>query len=387
MQLKLIYSLFFLALLTACGSNYSTEEDDHDEEQNQVIVSLSEAQYQQAGIELARAQEIEMGAELKVSGIIDVPPRSNISINLPYGGFLKYTKILPGSRVKKGELLATIENPEFIQFQQNYLEARAMQQYLKSEYERQKSLYEQNVAAGKNFQQAESAYLSNEAKLKAMAARLRLIGYNPEKIDENNISAVISIYAPVSGSVNKVYTNIGRYINPQEPIMDITNAEDLHVELTVYENDIPKVKEGEKIRFAIATEPDNWREAKIFLVGGNVREDRSVTVHGHLTENYGDLLPGMYVTAFIETNKQLVQALPEEAVVRYNGKHYIFIAQAQHDQHYEYEMREIQPGTEENGFVEIINNDLPLDNVVVKGAFTLLAKAKNTEEEGGGHGH
>lgn len=375
-------------VITSCTSPQEAEEEHHEEEE---LVELTPAQYERTGIVLGKVEKRMIGSELKVNGKIDVPPQSNISINIPYGGFVKYTDMLPGTQVKKGQFLVSIQNPEFIQFQQSYLESLASREYLKTEYERQESLYNEKVASGKNYQQAKSNYLSNEARLQAMKARLELIGFNPKRIAQEQVSAVVNIYAPESGSVRDVYTNIGKYVNPQDVIMDITNADDLHVELTVYENDVPKIKEGQRIRFSLANDDAIWREAEVFLVGSGVREDRSVTVHGHLKEEQSDLLPGMYINAKIEIGSHEAWAVPAQSIVRFNGKHYLFTAAAAHhegEDNHHFEMREVITGETEDGYTAItLADEAEVEDLslVVKGAFTLLAKAKNSEE--GGHHH
>lgn len=388
-----IYALLALAAIACDPQSKVEQEAHHHEEEN--VVELTQAQYDQAKLELGSIKKRNIGSELQVNGMIDVPPQSNISINMPYGGFIKFIDMLPGTKVRKGQLLAVIENPDFIQYQQDYLEGLANQEYLKAEFDRQQKLYNEKVASGKSFQQAKSSYLANEARIKSMEARLKLIGLNPTSIRKGKVSTSVNIYAPVSGYVREVYTNIGKFINPKDVIMDITNADDLHVELTVYENDIPRVKDGQRIRFSLANRPDQWREAEVFLIGRGVREDRSVTVHGHLKEKYEDLLPGMYVSAKIETDTQEVWAVPEQAVVRFGGKHFIFAytetSKKGEDNTNSFDMLEVVVGNAEDGFaqVELINSSPEYNEVklVTKGAFTLLAKAKNTEEEGGSHGH
>lgn len=380
-------------IMISCGTKTEEVSEAHHEEESGV--ELTQAQYEQATIELGSIEKRNIGSELRVNGVIDVPPQSNISINMPYGGFVKWTNILPGTAVKKGQLLAVIENPDFIQFQQDYLEGLANQEYLKAEFERQQELYNEKVASGKSFQQAKSTYLANEARIKTMEARLILIGFNPSKISSGAVSASVNIYSPVTGYVREVFTNIGKYIDPKDVIMNITNSDDLHVELTVYENDIPRIKEGQRIRFSLAHSADQWREAEVFLVGSGVREDRSVTVHGHLKETYDDLLPGMYVTAKVETNTNEVWAVPESAVVRFGGKHYIFGYVNEHIENGEkvhaFEMLQVTPGYSEDGYsqISLVDSSIELSGIklVSEGAFTLLAKAKNTEEEGGEHGH
>lgn len=391
---KISMALFLGLAIVSCGSQTEeTAEEHHEEGEN--TVELSQAQFEQAGIKIGKVEQRIIGSELRVNGVIDVPPQSNVSINMPYGGFVKYTEMLPGSKVKKGQLLVVIQNPEFIQFQQDYLESLANRDFLKAEFERQEELYKEKVASGKNYQQAKSDYLANEARIKSMEERLKLIGFSIPKIKEGTVSASVNIYSPVTGAVREVFTNVGKYINPQDVIMDITNSEDLHVELTVYENDVPRVKEGQRIRFALANSPEEWREAEVFLVGSGVREDRSVTVHGHLRKMHEDLKPGMYVAARIETDSNETLTAPEASIVRFGGKQYVFSYAGKKSENgetvHDFEMLEVIKGYTEDGYTQISLADTAEDlsniQLVTKGAFTLLAKAKNTEEEGGGHGH
>lgn len=385
--------LIGLAITSCSSKNERTMEEHHEEGDN--TVELTQAQFEQASIVVGTFEQRVIGSELRVNGIIDVPPQSNISITMPYGGFVKNTEMLPGSMVKKGQLLVVIENPEFIQFQQDYLESLASQEFLKAEYDRQKELYDEKVASGKSFQQAKSDYMANEARIKSMEARLKLIGFSVSKIKEGNVSASVNIYSPVTGAIREVYTNVGKFINPQDVIMDITNSDDLHVELTVYENDVPRIKEGQRIRFALANSPNEWREAEVFLIGSGVREDRSVTVHGHLKKMHSDLKPGMYIAAKIETDSNKTWVAPDESIVRFGGKHYVFVYAGERSedgqQMHDFEMLEVQKGSSEDGFTQISLLETSLEisslKLVTSGAFTLLAKAKNSEEEGGGHGH
>ncbi|RJE74792.1 efflux RND transporter periplasmic adaptor subunit [Reichenbachiella sp. MSK19-1] len=397
--IKTISAILFLLSALQYGCTVpNSQEEEHGHDEHEEAIELTTAQFERAHIVTGKIEKRNIGSELKVNGIIDVPPQSNISINMPYGGFVKYTDMLPGTAVKKGQFLVSIENPEFIQFQQEYLESLANRAYLDEEYKRQEQLYNEKVASAKSYQQAKSLYLANEAKLKTMEARLKMIGINPKKVEGGKISEAVNLYAPVSGSIREVYTNIGKYIGPQDVIMDITNSDDLHVELTVYENDIPKIKTGQRIRFALSNDPTNWREAEVFLVGTSVRENRSVTVHGHLqyhdtdTVDQAGLVPGMYISARIETAMHEVWALPEEAIVRFGGQHFVFAALGEKQENgqtvHQYEMLEVEKGETEDGYshVTLIDDTQEISalTLVKQGAFTLLAKSKNTES---GHHH
>ena len=393
---NIVYKIIlFIALILGVGCKEKTTviENTHDNK-NENIIELTDAQLKQTEIVIGKVVKRKIGHEISVNGMIDVPPQGNISVTVPYGGFLKYTAMLPGTRLKKGQIIATVENPEFIEFQRDYLEALANNEYLKADFERQQTLNNEEVTSTKVFQKAKSSYLTNKANIQALESKLRLIGINPSSVKNGKISSVVNVYSPINGIVRDVYINTGKYFNPQDVLMDITDASDLHVELKVYEDDIPLIRMGQRIRFRLANAPNKWMEAEVFLIGNNVREDRSITIHGHLKEKNEDLLPGMFVNANIEVEALELYTVPEEAIVRFDSKHYIFKSLGKRKENEQtmndFEMIEISKGNEEEGFVAIFlenkEQDIAKVEVVLKDAFTLLAKAKNSEEEGG-HGH
>lgn len=390
-------TILFTAILVVIGCKDKTAtviEDAHDEA-NENLIELTDAQLNQTEIIIGKVEKRKIGHEITVNGMIDVPPQGNISVTVPYGGFLKYTTMLPGSSIKKGQIVATVENPEFIDFQKEYLEALANNDYLKADFERQQTLNNERVTSTKVFQKAKSGYLINKANIQALESKLRLIGINPATVKNGTISSVVNVYSPINGVVREVYINTGKYFNPQDVLMDITDASDLHVELKVYEDDIPLIRNGQRIRFRLANAPEKWIEAEVFLIGNNVRKDRSITIHGHLKEHVEDLLPGMFVNAKIEVDTNQVYAIPEDAIVRFEGNAYVFkfngTRKEGENTMNDFEMIEIEQENTEDGFVAITLKDASQDigkiSFVLGDAFTLLAKAKNSEEEGGGHGH
>lgn len=388
-----IYNISVISLLIFSASckdkSPVTQTEEHRENENNV--ELTDAQLAQTEIKIGKAEKRTIGSELSVNGMIDVPPQGNISVTVPYGGFLKYTDMLPGSRLKKGQLIARVGNPEFIEFQREYLDALARNDYLEADFKRQETLSNEEVSSTKVFQRAKQEYLTNKATIHALESKLRLVGLDINSVKSGNVSTEVNIYSPINGVVREVYVNTGKYFGPQDVLMDITDAEDLHVELKVYEDNILLIRNGQRIRFRLANAPEEWMDAEVFLIGNNVRDDRSVTIHGHLIEKNEDLLPGMFVNAKIEVDAKEVYAVPEDALVRFNGNHYVFMVRGQRTKDgatiNDFEMLPVEMGTEEDGFVGVTlkdNKDSLRDiELVIHDAFVLLAKAKNSEEEGG----
>ncbi len=401
----ILIPVVMVSIFFSCNSRKETAatEEHHDEESN--TVELTDAQMKTAGIQLGKIEPRQISGTIKVNGVLDVPPQQLVSISVPLGGFLKSTTLLQGSRVQKGQLIAVIENPEYIQLQQDYLEAANQLEFAKADYERQQELAKENVNAQKTLQQAKSTYQSWLAKRNGLMAKLKLIHVDLSEVEKGNITSTGNVYSPISGYVTEVNVNIGKFVAPADVLFEIVDTEHLHAELTVFEKDVLKLRIGQKVRFTLANESEE-RMATVYLIGREIGADRSVRIHCHIDKEDKELLPGMYLKANVETGGAKVPALPNEAVIDYQGKKYIFIpvegeahehhAEEKHDEKQDEEkhaheegthfsMVEVQIGNSELGFTEITLPDSLNQNtdVVIKGAYSILSKIKNSEEEGG----
>lgn len=366
-----------LFLLQACGSQ--EEATTNPEEKKQMLqsneVHLTEKQIQHAGIQSGKPENRDMHLSLQVNGTIDVHPGNQVSISVPLGGYLRKTALIPGTKVEKGTVLATLEDQQYIQLQQDYLTAKNKLQYLEVDYNRQKGLNETKVASDKTLQQAQSEYSNQRILVRSLAEQLRLIGLVPEKLNENSISRSISIHSPISGYVTKVNANIGKYINPSDVIFELINPTDVCVNLTVFENDASRLEIGQVVKFTTNNDPGKEFLAKVELISPNIDTDRSTQVHAKLIRSSSGLLPGTFVNAEIELNNAKVRCVPDEALVKWEGKEYLFIEENIGF----YRMTPVQTGSSNEGFTEL-KSQLPSKNIVIKGAYTLLMKLKNSEE-------
>lgn len=371
-------SVILISALWIAGSCGSKEEASITADVTENTVSLSAAQLKNAGISLGKIEQKSISSVLKVNGRIDVPPQNMISVSVPMGGYLKSTKLLPGMHLAKGEVIATMEDQQYIQLQQDYLTSKARLNFMANEYQRQKELNQSKASSDKVFQQTEADYTTEKINVRSLAERLKLIGINPDKLDENSISKSINIYSPIDGYVSKVNVNIGKFTQPSEVLFELINPADIHLALTIFERDLEKLSIGQKLFAYTNSQPEKKHECEIILIGKNLSEERSTEVHSHF-ENYDkSLVPGMYMNAEIEIKNNNVYALPDEAIVRFENNQYIFLA----DKEGEYIIHEVKTGSSENGFVEIILGESLVDKmIVVKGAYNLLMAMKNKVEE------
>ena len=343
------------------------------------LVRLSAAEQRAGGLRTGRVAARPMGTGLAVTGTLDVPPESTVAITAPLGGYVESTELLQGTRVRKGQVLAVVRNPAFVQLQQDYLETRARLEYARTELARQQELYEQEVAPQKNYQRAQADYNALRVQTQAQAARLRLAGLPVG----GRIVSTATLRAPRAGFVKTVNVTVGQAVTATETLFEIVDPEHLHVELTVFEKDVAKLQKGQLIRFSLPSDSargSQERTGRVYLIARAIGADRTVRVHGHLDqENDPALLPGLYVRATIETGRTTVAALPNAALVRYEGQSYGFVAEAAG----RYRMVALPTGRSEDGYTEItLPAGLPATTAfVTEGAYSLLAKMKNAAEE------
>ena len=247
-----------------------------------------------------------------------------------------------------------------------------------AEYLRQKDLNQSKASSDKAYLQAKADYQTLQISQRSLEQKLKLIHIDPEQVSVSNIRQTANIYAPFNGFVSQVFVNIGKYVLPSDVLFELVNPNDLHLNLKIFEKDWDKIKLGQPLLAYTNTNPGEKYNGEIILIGKNISTDRAVEVHAHFKENDSKLIPGMYMNADLEIPESSTWALPEESIVSFEGKHYVFEMLDKN----RFRMITVQTGNTGNGWTEIINeNQLNNKNIAQKGAYTLLMALKNKAEE------
>lgn len=348
-------------------------EESYDED----LYQLSAKQFTSSNMELGALQTINFHEMVKANGYFDVPPEYKASIGTYFGGTVLDLKLLPGDEVKKGQTLFTLENPDFVKLQQDYLEIKSALVYLKSDYDRQSNLVKDNVTSQKNYLKAQSDFKSSQVKLKSIEKSLLLMNIDPNLLTVDNIATKISIKSPLNGYITQINTQNGAYLTPSQAALSIINTDHLHLELSIFEKDLAKVKEDQMVEFFVQGF-ENKFEAIIKLVNKTVDlENRTVNVHAHLTnENIANLFtPGMYLESNILTTSTPKASLPQDALVEIDNKYYALLLTNSTTDSYSFIKKEMKIGTTTNDRIEILNVAEFNDNsqFLTKGTFNILA--------------
>ncbi|MEY4150138.1 MAG: hypothetical protein RL555_742 [Bacteroidota bacterium] len=394
-----------LVSVVSCGSKSNTaeantteavkpEENHKGQPENPNLAVLSNEQIKSIGIELGTIEEKQLTAALKTNGVLKVPNQNKASVNSVYSGVIKSLLIQPGNVVRKGQTIATIANPEFIQAQSQYLGVNAKITFAELEVKRQKELNEGNAGALKNLQSAETELRSLRTLKSTLAQQIQLMGINPARLSNGKLISVLAITSPINGVVSNVSVKMGSYVDVTTSVAEIVDNSQLHLDLFVYEKDLPKLQNNQTIHFNITNNPGKEYDAQIFSLGSSFEgESKAVSVHAMVKGDKTGLIDGMNVTAIVSLDKTTVPAVPNDAIVRVDGQDYIFVllenvakdslkqSEKAEAKEFTFKRVPVAKGTTDIGYTEItLIKEIPKGaKIVVKGAFFVSAKMTNTE--------
>ncbi|HEY4651730.1 MAG TPA: efflux RND transporter periplasmic adaptor subunit [Pontibacter sp.] len=346
---------------------------------NQDVVPFSKEMQEVSKVEIGPLQERTLSTRVAAKGQLSLPPQGMASVSPLVGGMVRSITVIEGDYVPKGKALATIENPELLALQEAYLSASSQLTMARQEYERQKLMADEQVGALKRYQQASADVKVLEAKRNSLREQLQTLGISPKNVENGRITRTLTLTAPISGHVQAINVNLGTFAEPNQPILKIIDDSHLHLDLNVFEKDYAKLAKGQKVVFSLPNVSGQEVEAEIFAIGKSFEgETRAVPVHAEIKNNQNKgLLPGMYINGHILTGKHATLSVPEEAIVLYKSKPFIF---RQLDAS-SFKMIPVETGVTESGFTEVrLLEELPQDaQVVQKGASFILSEKMKSE--------
>lgn len=375
---RYISMLIAVLMVASCSNPTRITPEKATVTENEIF--LTEAQLKNANIKVASLEKQMVSSILRVNGMVDVPPQSHVKISAPMGGYLKSTKLMEGTYVKQGETIASMEDVQYIQLQQDYLTAKSQLFSVEKDYLRQKELNQSKAGSDKVFEKIQTEYTSLRVLIRSLEQKLRLIHINPAQLNEQNITGVIHIPSPISGYVTRVHVQVGQYLTASDVLFDIIDPNQMHLTLTVFEKDVHRLFVGQNLEAFTNANPDIRFKGEIFQLGKDISTDGSLKVLARLLNADQALLPGMYINADIYSKPDSSLIIPDDGVVAFGNAHFVF----EELQPGKYKMLEVIPGvhTADSRQISFKDSSISADKTfVTSGAYTLLMQLKNTEEE------
>ncbi|MCT4623301.1 MAG: efflux RND transporter periplasmic adaptor subunit [Schleiferiaceae bacterium] len=388
--------IFLIAIaslsLFSCSNDQKKSAHDHGHEHNsnEGKVQLSSAQFKALEVKVGQLTTRDMGESVEVNGRLEVPPQNEATVTAIIGANINSIQVIEGAKVNRGQALAYLSHPDLIKVQTDYLNNWSQLEYAEQDFERQEKLYEENVSSGREFQRAKAEYLTKKGMVKGLESQLKLMGLSVEKIREGHIYEIVPVVCPIDGYVRKVEVKTGQFVQPQTEMFEVVNIEHIHADFMVFEKDMHKVEEDQKVEFTVSSMPDEVLMARIHSVGKAFEENpKAIHLHAEIENKKGLLLPGMYARGRILVNTKEVQVVPEEAIVAEDDRHYIFLATEGQDHGnavWWFTPIKVARGNSLDGWVEVnpfmeINKN---QKIALSHAYTLMADLKKEEAE---HSH
>ena len=368
---KILYIATLAVVLFSCKESKTEEAAPKDDD----LTNVTTTQFQSSAMEIGTPTEQDFNVTVKASGKIDVPPQNRAKVTTFMGGYVKSTTLLVGDKVKKGQPLLVLQSTEFLDIQKDYMEVAEQLTFLKSEYERQKTLFDEKITSQKNYLKADSDYKRAKAMHQSLRAKLVLLNINPKNVEQGKLTSTITIFSPISGDIVIMNANVGMYVAPSDVILEIVDTDHLHLELAVFEKDILKVKIGQKITFKVPEASKDLFNAEVHLVGKSIEgNDRTINIHAHLDDAIKQkLLTGMFVEAQIIVDSKKGLAIPSDALITENNKNFVLLLENQKDG-YSFKKVSVTIGEKSEKFVEIIPNSVinAESKILTKGVFDLV---------------
>lgn len=365
----LLLAVFFLACGTKEKKTIPIIETTLDSNQ----IEISKQQFESEKMQLGVLAEQDFNTIVKVSGTIDVPPENKSSVSTFMSGYITKIPLLIGDKVKKGQLVASLKNISFVEIQQQYLEVAAQLTFLKEEYSRQKTLFNEKITSQKKYLNAESKYKSSLATYNGLRKKLQMMNINPNAVEQGEITSTINLFAPINGYVTKVNVSNGSFVSSESELLEIINTDHIHLELNVFEKDILKIKKDQKITFKIPEASNKSYNAEVHLVGTTINTDRTIKVHGHINDNENNnFITGMFVDAAIIYDTKNGKSLPKSAIINSENDYYAFLLKEVKGDTYIFNKVLLSIGLQNEEYLEILNPIVLEDKkILLKGAFML----------------
>ncbi|MDM1044987.1 efflux RND transporter periplasmic adaptor subunit [Myroides sp. 1354] len=383
--------VFGMIVFAGCQNKTATQEttvaqEEEHEENTGKEVELNSAQKKAAGIVMGQLEDKNLTDVIKVNGQTELPPQNQADVTTFLSGTITQILVNIGDRVNKGQVLAIADSPEFIRLQEEYQISKNNLEYLELEYKRQQTLRAENVNSEKTYQKTKSELNIEKSRYQSLTNQLSLLGTNP-----NAMSRTLKIVAPISGNISAIPIRIGTNMVNGQTLFSLVDNSKIHLDLKIYEKDLPYVHEGQKVSFNLTNINKEEVTATIFSIGKAFEPGtKTVIAHANINQVPDNLIPGLYVNALIDVGAKTVKALPNEAIVKADGRTFIFVSDTseEHEEHYHYQRVEVKTGVQELGYTQVeIVEEVPVNySIVIQGAYYLQSHLiKN--EGGGGHSH
>ncbi len=410
MKTELALSRFLLVvfLLGACSPGGPGEDPGSaaaGEEEPEHELHLEPQQIQDWGIRTGPIGRTFISAELTLPGALTVNENRTAKVAPLVAGQISSIRVDLGSRVGAGEILATLNSPEFTRAQTQFLQAFAQAEVSRKDFERAQTLRESKAIEEREFLRRQAVYEQQLADRRAAEVFLHSLGIEEDRMreleaavdvslppeDHRAVDPPLAVRTPLSGVVVQRDAVLGGHVEPGQALFTVSDLSSLWAKLDAYEDQMAYLRTASEVVVRTPLFPEQDFPGRVTVVADQVDEKlRTVQVRAEIPNPDGILKPNMYVQGLLRLMSQEERlVVPADAVQLLEGHHVVFVLMEEAgeepgEDHVVIRGVDVEPG-ETLSVGRIIESGLDgTEVIVIEGAFNLKAELT---KGAGGHGH
>ena len=299
----------------------------------------------------ASLQKIEMTKKIHCRGKIQAHPHDRAVIAPPMKGFVHQLNHQTGDQVRKGEVLVELSHPGYLKIQQEYLSAKSHLEYYRQEYQRQGELAVDEAAPLNKVQRAKARFEDYQARVNSLDKQLRMLHIDPEQLKEGEPVSIITLQAPISGTITEMGVKQGALARQEQNICQIISQKRNRLKLEVHERYSHKIHAGQEITFHPLGDTSRSFSSQVEKISNHVDPaSHTFEVYAPLSHLDWTFKHGRHVTAWLSAGTQHLQAVPGEALVTIENQPHVLVIKENG-----YLPVQVKTGVSQKGYVQIKN--------------------------------
>jgi cobalt-zinc-cadmium efflux system membrane fusion protein len=386
--LKYFFPLLVLTgslMLVGCDNNSKEEKKTENSSTGHQIVKLTKKSVADIGLTYFTVQTKPLTGTLTAPAKVLPNQDLESQVGSLVQGRVHQIFVKVGDYVTTEQALMTVEGLDVGAIKAGFLKAKASYDYAKSNYERQKKLFDDKIGSQKALLESQAEYDKAFAEYNAEDKRIHSVGLADEDVimgknGQEHTSGTLPIKSHINGIVVERNVIVGQYIDATTTAFKVINTNSVWIDGQIYEKDLAKVQQKTTAVFATASYPGVPFTGRVIYIGQTLDEQsRTITVRGEFNNPNNRLKLNMFgelkIPIGTNTNAMLI---PDEAVVKDAGEQYVFVRTNDTT----FEKRTVITGTSVDSMIEIKNGLKESDWVVSKGVFYLKSDLKKEELTG-----
>ena len=369
MKKDLIYILagMMFLILYSCSTKTPVEEDSDSD-----LIEITKVQFQSENMAFGKTDQYLFKEKVHFTGKVVPKTDGMAKISVPIGGIVNDIFIQTGEFVTKGQRIMAIGGNAIIDIQQEFAGSSAKLKQLKTDYDRARILFKENIKTEGEFLAIESNYKTELGIYSALKLKLQTMGMNIENIQNGLYQKSYLVNAPINGQLVHFDFSLGQFISSDQYAAEIVNNREIQLQIAVFEKDLQRIGVGHSVAFSLLGTKEEYN-AKINFINNIIdRESKSSNCFAEILEEDKGFVINQMVYGDIIVEVDSIIAVPIEAVVSSGDMDYVLVKENENETNYQLQKVTIKRGRTNKDYIELLGFSENKE-ILVSGGYNLLS--------------